>query len=56
MLNANDCNNAVQLLNRVQTTGIQEAQVLLQLVSKLNEMGAELTQEDKDGEDSNPAS
>ena len=34
-LNAQDCHNIVQLLNRVQTNGIKEAQVLLHVAGKL---------------------
>ena len=37
-LSAQDCHNIVQLLNRVQTNGIQEAQVLLSVAQKLAQM------------------
>jgi hypothetical protein len=56
-LTAQDCHNIVQLLNRVQTNGIQEAQVLLHVAGKLSSMKMILdpNQEIGNGEDATPA-
>ena len=57
-LTAQDCHNLIQLLNRVQTNGIQEAQVLLFCVNKLDAIKKALdpNQEIGNGEDADSAS
>ena len=50
-LTQQDAHNILMLLNRVQTKGIQEAQVLGYLANKLNTLRGAFTPEGNNGED-----
>lgn len=50
-LSGQDAHNIIQLLNRVQVQGIQEAQFLSYIATKLNQIKADFSPEAPNGED-----